>query len=98
MIDTALHLVGAAADMIAALPDPDPTQPPGTDGLITLLNWFSWIVAAICLAGVLAAAGVMAWSHARGTPTGNEGVTRLGWSLVACVVVGAAAAMVGALV
>lgn len=96
MIDLITH-AGEAWTLLAGNINVDPQQPPGTSGLLTLLNWLAWIVAAACLGGVLIAGAVMAWSHSRGMG-GNEGTSRLGWSLAACVIVGAASTMVGALV
>lgn len=72
-------------------------QPPGTNGLTTIIQWLMWSVALLCVGGVLIAAGSMAVAHNRGGD-GSQAVGRLGWVLVACVLVGASTAVVGALV
>jgi hypothetical protein len=49
----------------------------------------------MCVLGVLIAGGMMAVSMQRGS--GGEHVARLGWALGGCIVIGAASALVGAL-
>lgn len=91
------EVTDVASAVAGNVPEPHPTVPPGGDKLRTLLDWGAWIAALVCLGGVLVAAAVMAWSHSRGMG-GNEGTTRLGWAMVGCILVGAASAIVGALV
>ena len=71
-------------------------QPPGTGGLTTILQWIAWIVCGICVAGVLMVAGRMAVMHNRGE--GGQHMVGIAYVLGACVLVGAASALVGALV
>jgi hypothetical protein len=61
-----------------------------------LLGFVSWTVTACCVAGVLFVAGKMAISHNRGE--GGEHAAGLAWVGGACVLVGSAAAIVGAFV
>lgn len=80
----------------AAVPDPGQGEaPPGSDGLVTILRWVFYIASAMCVLGVLIAGGMMAVSVQRGS--GGEHVSRLGWALGGCIVIGAASALVGAL-
>lgn len=44
------------------LPQPNATQPPGTEGLTTILNWLLWIVFFCALAGFLGSLGFLAFA------------------------------------
>ncbi|MDQ3157298.1 MAG: hypothetical protein M3Q98_11315 [Actinomycetota bacterium] len=95
-----MSLLAALPDLISALPTevPNPGKgvaPPGTAGLVKILQWVFYIASAMCVLGVLIAGGMMAVSVQRGS--GGEHVTRLGWSLAGCIVIGSASALVGAL-
>lgn len=95
-----MHLIAALPDLLASLPleVPDPGKgeaPPGSAGLVTILKWVFYIASAMCVLGVLIAGGMMAVSVQRGS--GGEHVSRLGWALGGCIVIGAASALVGAL-
>ena len=61
-----------------------------------LLGFVAWTVTGLCVAGVLMVSGKMAISHRRGE--GGEHAAGLAWVGGACVLVGSAAAIVGALV
>ena len=57
------------------LPDPTPEQPPGTEGLTTAMNWLSWIVISLGLAGFLASTGYLAFAAFTGrTVNGVKGI------------------------
>lgn len=95
-----MSVLAAIPDLIAALPAdvPNPGRgaaPPGSAGLIKILQWVFYIASAMCVLGVLIAGGMMAVSVQRGS--GGEHVTRLGWALGGCIVIGSASALVGAL-
>jgi hypothetical protein len=72
------------------------TQPPGTQGIITILGYAAWLVCALCVGGVFVVAGKMAVAHRHGIA--GEHMTGLGFVLGACVLVAASSAIVGALV
>ena len=38
---TSIHLTAGA--IVAVVPNPTPTAPPGSQGLLTILGWVSWI-------------------------------------------------------
>jgi hypothetical protein len=61
----------------------------------TLLSWAAWLVAALCVAGIMIVAGRMAVMHRRGE--GGEHASGLAWVAGACILVGSAGAIVGAL-
>lgn len=77
---------------LSILPDPTPEQPPGTEGLTTLLNWGSWVVIFLGLGGFLAAAGYLAFAHF----TGREinGFKGLVVSIIVCILATSAGAIV----
>jgi hypothetical protein len=81
----------AAADVTA----PAPVEPPGTEGLGTLLSWAMWLVTFAGIVGVFIAAGSMMLSHRRGE--GGEQASKLGWVLGGCCVAAAAAPIVNVL-
>ncbi len=81
--------------VIAAVPNPGQgTQPPGSDGIVTIIKWAAWIGLAVCVLGVIIAGGSMAVASRRGE--GGEHMSRLGWVLGGCIIIGAASGLVGA--
>lgn len=94
-----MHVSEAAWHVLAAGGVPQPgtgTQPPGFDKVTTILGWVAWSVTALCVAGLLMVAGRMAISHHRGE--GSQHMTGLAYVAFACILVGAASGLVGALV
>ncbi len=91
-------LLSAALSLPLAVEIPKPTgiQPPGTEGLTTILGWIAWGVTFLCVVGVFFVAGSMAFAHRRGE--GSESVGKLGWVLGAAVLIGAAGPVVNALI
>lgn len=81
----------------AAAPTPGQQQPPGTEGLTTMLGWGGWGVSFVCVAGILVVAAMMALKHRRGEG-GGEAMGSLGWVLGACVLGSAAGPVANALI
>ena len=81
----------------AAAPTPGQVQPPGTEGLTTMLGWGGWLVSFVCVAGILIVAAMMALKHRRGEG-GGEALGSLGWVLGACVLGSAAGPIASALI
>jgi len=81
----------------AAAPTPGNVQPPGTEGLTTMLGWGGWLVSFVCVAGILIVAAMMALKHRRGEG-GGEAMGSLGWVLGACVLGSAAGPIANALI
>ena len=81
----------------AAAPTPGQVQPPGTQGLTTMLGWGGWLVSFVCVAGILIVAAMMALKHRRGEG-GGEAMGALGWVLGACVLGSAAGPIASALI
>jgi hypothetical protein len=101
-----VHQVQALADHVHAVKPTSPTSDYKPDNSAVpadlkkkvrlLLGFVSWIVTGLCVAGVLMVGGKMAISHRRGE--GGEHAAGLAWVGGACILVGSAAAIVGALV
>ena len=68
---------------LMTIPNPTPEAPPGSEGLLTLLNWLSWIVIICGLAGFLISLCLLAFS----AWTGREvvGVKGLVIAIVVCI-------------
>ena len=43
-------------ELVLAVPNPTPEQPPGTEGITTMLNWLAWAAIVGGLAGFLGCA------------------------------------------
>ncbi|WP_328643927.1 hypothetical protein [Streptomyces canus] len=95
MLDVLAASLDTAHHVLAAPPNPTPEAPPGAKNFQTVLNWVSWSVTALCVAGLMFVAAKMAISHRNGE--GYEAMSGLGKVMVACVLVGSASAIVGAL-
>ena len=86
-------LVRASSQVLAAIPNPAPAQPPGTDRFIDVMSWGKWVALAVCILGLIGAGAMMAVQSRRGE--GGELVGRLGMALGGVVVISAAGALVG---
>ncbi|MFB8772371.1 hypothetical protein [Streptomyces broussonetiae] len=89
--------LAAVPDQPSGVPDVGGGEaPPGAEGLLTVLKWVAWSVTALCVAGIFGVAARMAVDHSRGG--GREHARGLGLVLGACLLVGSASGIVGALV
>lgn len=73
----------------------DPAQPPGTEGIQTIIGWLAWIATALGVAGIIIVGVTMFFQNRRGE--GGEAAGKLGWVLAGLVLITAASAIVGAL-
>lgn len=73
----------------------DPTQPPGTGGIQTIIGWVAWVATALGVVGIIVVGITMLFQNRRGE--GGEAAGKLGWVLAGLVVITAASAIVGAL-
>lgn len=91
-----LDALSLAPDLISALPNPQPEQPPGTEGFTTLLNWIAWGVIVLGLAGFLASAGYLAFASF----TGREinGFKGLVIAIIVCILATGAGAIMAVFV
>lgn len=83
----------SSAQIVAQIPDPDPIQPPGTQGFNAILGWAKWVALAICILGLFAAGALMSINSRRGE--GGEHVGKIGMALAGVIVISAAVALVG---
>jgi hypothetical protein len=86
-----LDLLQQFTNVAAVLPDPQPEQPPGTDGITTVINWVAWIALIAGVVGFLGSAAYLGIASF----TGREinGVKGLVISIFVCILVGAAGAI-----
>lgn len=91
-----LELLTAGFDIIATVPDVSPEEPPGVGGLSTVLNWLSWAVIMLGLAGFLASAGFLAFASF----TGREinGFKGLILTIIVCILAIGASAIIQAII
>lgn len=88
-----LQLAWTAVDV----PNPGGGEaPPGVgDKVVTILKWVAYLATAACVGGVLVTAAKMALAHRRGDDTN---LSQLGWVFAACILIGSASTVVGALI
>ncbi|BDZ44011.1 hypothetical protein GCM10025865_33540 (plasmid) [Paraoerskovia sediminicola] len=85
--------LAAAADVIALVPDPGPAQPPGTEGVTTIVSWLKWI-GYVVVAGAIIVGGIaIAVSFRRGE--GHDALPKVLWPMAGAIVIGAGAAWIG---
>lgn len=82
--------------VIAQVPNPTGAPPPGSEKLLTILNWAAWLATAAGVAGIFIVAAMMAIQHGHGR--GGEHGAKLVWVMGGCVLIGASSGIVGALV
>lgn len=82
--------LGAA---ILALPEPTPEQPPGTEGLSTVMNWIMWIGYMTALGALIVGGIMLAVSGRRGE--GQDAVKRILFPIGGAIVIGAAVGVIG---
>jgi len=89
-----MHTVTTLATTVlgVSLPNPNPEQPPGTEGLTTIINWIAWIALFAGLAGFLASAGYLAFASWSGREM--QGVKGLVIAIIVCILVGAAGGII----
>lgn len=63
MLIEALNL---GVDIAVTIPNPTPEQPPGTEGFTTILNWITWFVIGLGIAGFLVSAGYLSFAALTG--------------------------------
>ena len=74
------------SQVLAAAPDPgEGVAPPGSEKILTILQWAKWIFTAMAVLGGIYIAGQMVLAHRRGD---DAQVGKLGLFLGACVFAG----------
>ncbi|MDJ0322119.1 hypothetical protein [Pseudarthrobacter sp. PS3-L1] len=90
-------LIITAGQIQSAIPVPNPTAPPGSEGLITILGWISWIIFGLAVAAILVVSGKMMFDNGRGGG-GGQAATGLIWVLGGCIIAAVASGLVGTIV
>ncbi|WP_299577458.1 hypothetical protein [uncultured Williamsia sp.] len=75
----------------------NPTAPPGSDKLLTVLSWGGWIAMILAVGALIAAGAKFGWDRNHGGTT-PESATKVGYTLIGCVIIATAGGLVGALV
>lgn len=92
-----MSLLASVTEVVTNLPmpvpNPSPIQPPGTDGINTILGWLKWGGLAVAVGGIIAI-GVMMTIPSR-RHDGGEAVGHLGKALGGVILIGAAASLIG---
>lgn len=92
-LDLITALNDASATLPGMIPDPDPAQPPGTQGVTTIMAWLKWIGYAV-VGGAIVVGGIMiAVSSRRGE--GQDALPKILWPMGGAIVIGAGAAWIG---
>ena len=86
-------VAGAALSAVLALPDPDPVQPPGFEGVATILGWAKWVGLVAAILALIAVAVMFMFNSRRGE--GGDHVKTFVAILIGVMVIGAATALVG---
>ena len=89
-LTTTIH---QAAHLAASIPNPGPIQPPGTEGLVSIMGWVKWIALAVCILGLVVAGALMAIQSRRGE--GGEHMGKIAMALGGVIVISAAGSLVG---
>lgn len=77
------------------IPDPPPVQPPGTDGVNTILGWLKWIGFAV-VGGAIIVGGIgIAVALRRGEA--GDALPKVLWPMAGAIVIGGGIGMVSAL-
>lgn len=91
-----LEILNAANDFVAVvplqIPDPDPVQPPGTEGVTTILSWLKWIGYVVIGGAIIIGGTLIAISFRRGE--GHDALPKILWPMAGAIVIGAGAAWI----
>lgn len=90
LASAAMETVGLLAQI-----DVNPTTPPGMENMTKLIGWFGWFAFIVAIIGIVIGAGTLGVSAMTGGELRNTKAIGLG--IVGCVIIGAAGAIVGAL-
>ncbi|MGL4340143.1 MAG: hypothetical protein ACRCSP_06955 [Rhodoglobus sp.] len=94
---TVFDLIHAVTDFAAIapteIPDPEPVQPPGTEGVTVIMAWLKWVGYAVVGGSVLVGGILIALSFRRGD--GHDALPKVLWPMLGAIVIGSGAAWVG---
>ncbi|MET2012972.1 hypothetical protein ABXJ56_15620 [Microbacterium chocolatum] len=92
MIQTTAH---TAVNLAGLIPNPEPVQPPGTEGVTTILAWLKWIGYVVVGGAIIIGGILIAVSFRRGE--GHDALPKVLWPMAGAIVIGGGAALIGVL-
>ena len=90
-------IVAATGTLTVDIPNPGPIAPPGSNGLVTIIGWASWIIFGIAVIAIFVVAGRMMLESGRGRG-GGEAATGLVWVLAGVILAAVASGVIGTIV
>ena len=90
-----LHAMTDLAGHLADVPNPDPTPPPGTDGVNTMLSWLKWIGYSVVAGAMIIGGTMIAVSFRRGE--GHDALQKVLWPMAGAIVIGSGATWISTL-
>lgn len=84
-----LHAVTELATHLADIPNPDPEQPDGVEGVTTILGWLKWIGYAVVAGAMIVGGTMIAVSFRRGE--GHDALPKVLWPMAGAIVIGSGA-------
>ncbi len=76
---------------------PQPAPPPGSDKFLTIVSWAGWGAMLAAIVALVIAGARFGFQKSHGGAS-NEEASKVGWTLVGCVLIAIAGSLVGALV
>lgn len=73
------------------IPNPTPEAPPGSEPILTVLNWVSWIAIILAVAGFIVSAAGLAFAHHSGREMNN--FKGLAFAILAAILIGGVGAI-----
>ncbi|MET7074244.1 hypothetical protein ABZS16_04475 [Trueperella pyogenes] len=73
----------------------NPEQPPGTEKVLTVINWAAWVGTALGVLGIIIVGITMLFHNRRGE--GGDAAGKLGWVLAGLILISSASTIVGVL-
>lgn len=95
VIDVFHTAVDAAVNLTGVIPNPAPQQPPGTEGVTTILAWLKWIGYVVVGGAIIVGGILIAVSFRRGE--GHDALPKVIWPMAGAIVIGGGAALIGIL-
>lgn len=86
-------ILSVTTDIATAIPDPAPVQPPGTEGVSTIIGWAKWGGLALCALAIIGAGASFAWARKHGE--GSQSAKWLGLVLVAVMIISGGISLIG---
>ncbi|WP_298461185.1 hypothetical protein [uncultured Cellulomonas sp.] len=85
-------LTAAAYNVLTGvIPNPTPEAPPGSEPILQVLNWVSWLAIIVSVAGFIVAAGGLAFAHHSGREMNN--FKGLAFAILAAILIGGVGAI-----